>query len=656
MSNQDTALSLARAGLAVFPCDQNKKPLVAAWRENSTSDEAVVQQWWVSQRGALPAIDCGKSGLVVIDCDRHKDQPDGVKAFNALCKKHGQSFDNLLIVKTPSGGRHFYFQQPNGKAFGNGRGKLPPGIDVRGDGGYVIAIGAELANGKKYESSKTVTDIKERLPAWCTKILRPVEKTEPSAPKAEHNPGSEREEAYAAAALDNIADEFAAAAPGARNDQLNKAAYRLGTMCGRGWIDRGKVEAKLADAAAACGLAKDDGRRAVEKTIASGLDAGMKSPHSDLDDGPKQDNSGKAEDDKPPRPPLTFIDLKAWEGQPVPERQWVVRDRIPDCEVTLLSGEGAIGKSMILKQLAVATVSAKDWLCALPEPGPVIYVTAEEKEDELHFRLHEIAVRHYGTRFVDLGDLHIASLKGEDTVLAYPDRANIIRPTELFDRVFEAAQAIKPKWIDLDPAANLFAGNENDRSHVQQYIGLLTRIAVQCSTAVVLVSHPSLTGINTGSGLSGSTAWHNSVRSRLYLRKATTAAGDEPDPDLRQLEVMKANYGPVGETINLRWKNGLFLPVASMGNLEKLAAEQKADTIFLALLKLFAEQGQDVNHTSGHIYAPAKFAKHPQAQNITSAAFARAMQRLLDSKKIKIEQTGKSSRPSRRLIINQPEV
>ena len=340
----------------------------------------------------------------------------------------------------------------------------------------------------------------------------------------------------------------------------------------------------------------------------------------------------------------------------MPERQWVVRDRIPDQEVTLLSGEGAIGKSMILKQLAVATVSAKDWLCGLPEPGPVIYLTAEEKADELHFRLHEIAVRHYGIRFADLGDLHIASLKGEDTVLAYPDRTNIIRPTELFERVFEATQAIKPRWIGLDPAANLFAGNENDRSHVQQFIALLTRIAVQCSTAVVLVSHPSLTGINTGSGLSGSTAWHNSVRSRLYLRKATTAEGDEPDPDLRQLEVMKANYGPVGERIRIRWRDGVFVPEQSGGgSFEQMARDQKADATFLALLTLFTAQGQEVNHRFGHSYAPAHFRKHAGAAGITGKAFAKAMQRLLDSGRIKIEQFGRPARPSYRLIINEPE-
>jgi RecA-family ATPase len=345
-------------------------------------------------------------------------------------------------------------------------------------------------------------------------------------------------------------------------------------------------------------------------------------------------------------PPLDFIDITAWEGQPIPERQWAVLDRVPDGEVTLLSGEGAVGKSLILKQLAVATVTAKDWLGAIPEPGPVIYLTAEEKIDELHYRLHHI-VEHYGVRFADLDDLHIKSMKGEDTVLAHPNRNGIIQPTPLFERLFRAACTIKPRWVGLDPTANLFAGNENDRSHVQQFIALLTRIAVQAHTAVMLVSHPSLTGINTGSGLSGSTAWHNSVRSRLYLKKAATEKGEEPDPDLRVLECMKNNYGPPAETITLRWKAGLFLPIAAPGSLERMAREQKIDELFLMLLDRCIEQGRNVSEKkTANTYAPNRFAAEPEAkkQHITKSELAEAMERLFRAGKIHVAPYGYASR------------
>ena len=61
-------------------------------------------------------------------------------------------------------------------------------------------------------------------------------------------------------------------------------------------------------------------------------------------------------------PPLPFIDIAAWDGATVPEREWVVQDRVPLGNVTLLSGEGGVGKSIVSLHLAVATVLGRDWL------------------------------------------------------------------------------------------------------------------------------------------------------------------------------------------------------------------------------------------------------------------------------------------------------
>ena len=195
----------------------------------------------------------------------------------------------------------------------------------------------------------------------------------------------------------------------------------------------------------------------------------------------------------------------------------------------------------------------------MPDPGPVVAICCEDDADELHRRLDAI-VRHYNASFADVADLHVLSLAGRDAVLATPRRDGLMTPTKLFARVTDAAATIKPRLILLDNSADVFGGNENDRAQVRQFIGLLRGLAIAASAGLLLTSHPSLTGIATGSGLSGSTARNASVRSRLYLKRATTAENEEPDPNLRVLEVMKNNYGPVGETITLRWKDGLFLP------------------------------------------------------------------------------------------------
>ena len=68
-----------------------------------------------------------------------------------------------------------------------------------------------------------------------------------------------------------------------------------------------------------------------------------------------------AEEDFRPQPILPFVDISAWDGAPIPLRQWAVHDRIPLRQPTLLSGEGAAGKTLLLLQQAVAHVG-RDWL------------------------------------------------------------------------------------------------------------------------------------------------------------------------------------------------------------------------------------------------------------------------------------------------------
>lgn len=342
--------------------------------------------------------------------------------------------------------------------------------------------------------------------------------------------------------------------------------------------------------------------------------------------------------------PLPFISAASWHGKPVPPRQWAVQDKIPARNVTLLSGEGAIGKTIVLLQLCIAHALGRDWLGTLPEPGPVIYLNAEDEEDELQRRIATIT-EHYtathGDTLAELTNLHLLPFAGKDAVLGY-ERNGMIQPTPLLARLREAACDIKPKLIGLDTSADIFAGNENDRAQVRQFVGMLRGMAITANTAVMICSHPSLTGINSGSGLSGSTAWHNSVRARAYMHAAVTEKGEEPDRDLRVVEFMKSNYGPISETITLRWKNGLFLPEASPGSLDQLAAEQKADTVFCALLDRYNAQNRNVSDKrNANNYAPTLFAHEPETKGIRRKTMEEAMRRLFSTDKIKMENYGR---------------
>jgi RecA-family ATPase len=331
----------------------------------------------------------------------------------------------------------------------------------------------------------------------------------------------------------------------------------------------------------------------------------------------------------PSNTPLPFVDTSTWRvNEGVPPREWGVLDLFPRRNVSLLSGEGAAGKTLLQLQLGVAHALGRDWIGALPEPGPFLYFGAEDETDEIHRRLADI-LRSYGADFPDLqGKVHLLTFAGEDAVLGHADRTGMVRPTPLFQRLLAAASDIKPVLIGIDTAADVFAGNENDRAQVRQFVGMLRKMAIQANGYVIVNSHPSLTGISTGTGLSGSTGWHNSVRSRAYLTTAKTDKDKEPDPSLRILEFKKSNYGPIAKSITLRWDQGVYKPVAGVTSLDKMAKEQTADQRYLECLDAMTLQGRHVCHAPGRGYAPKAFADMPQANGMTWRAFQAAQERL----------------------------
>jgi RecA-family ATPase len=349
--------------------------------------------------------------------------------------------------------------------------------------------------------------------------------------------------------------------------------------------------------------------------------------------------------------PLLFCDIGAWAEREPPQREWAVPDRFPLRNVGLFSGEGAIGKSILLMQLGTAHILAKDWLSTLPEPGPFLYLNAEDDEDELHRRFAAVAA-HYDASLAELkGHLHLLALAGQDAVLGYPDRiSGLIRATPLLSRLTEAARDIRPKLIGLDTSADVFAGNENDRSQVRQFIGQLRGLAIAADAAVIVATHPSLTGINSGTGLSGNTAWHNSVRARAYMRPLKTDDGSEPDKNLRVVEFMKSNYGPIAGTVTVRWKAGVFVPEPKAGSFEKIAVDAKADHTFLDQLARFTAQGRNVGEgrTSPN-YAPTMFAR--ENTGFTKRELEGAMHRLFRDRKIRVETYGKTSNPHQRIAL-----
>ncbi len=167
ISNLDAALIYAGRGWHVFPCEaRGKKPLIKEWQKRATTNAEQIIQWWQKWPNANVAIATGEaSGLIAIDVDpRH----GGDESLRDLIEAY-EPLPETIIVATGGGGFHPIFAFPKGSNIRNSAGKLGPGIDVRGEGGYIIAPPSMHESGKVYEWLKVST--LAPLPEWLFKLL-----------------------------------------------------------------------------------------------------------------------------------------------------------------------------------------------------------------------------------------------------------------------------------------------------------------------------------------------------------------------------------------------------------------------------------------------------------------------------------------------------
>ncbi|MFC3690961.1 AAA family ATPase [Chenggangzhangella methanolivorans] len=327
-----------------------------------------------------------------------------------------------------------------------------------------------------------------------------------------------------------------------------------------------------------------------------------------------------------------FESVADW-GETAPEREWLIKDLIPNRQVTLLYGDGATGKSLLALQLAAAVANGSPWIGrAIDRPGVALFFTAEDDRDEVHRRVVDIAT-HHGTTVADLcRRLYAHSTiredgEFEDPLLASLDPKKGLVPTAAYERLDREMGRRKPSVVVLDTLAHFHDGDENAKALATRFIGLMRRLAVRHKCVVFVLAHPSVAGMASGIGSAGSVGWSNTVRSRLYLTRVRNGDGTEANPDARTLGTMKANYGPSGGQIALHWHAGVFVASEIFSDSETVA--EKARRVFLKLLDLWSAQpGRYVSPSPSNTYAPKVFAAHPEAEGCTKGALEAAMHAL----------------------------
>ncbi len=287
-----SALGYAQRGLAVFPATPDrKKSYKCAARSDGrawgmTRDPAEIAAdltRWPNARIGIPtgAI----NGIVVVETDTLAGHDvDGAVALAELEAKHGPLPETLQAI-SPSGSIHRYFQHPgSGIKIKSTASALGAGIDVRGDGGMVVAPPSINPDGREYRwlNKNPIA----RMPEWLIELTREKPRAPPTISeravaairRSTNRAASAVGDTYSRAALDNEIETLANAAPGSRNHALNRASFSLHQLVAGGELDAGEVEHRLVEAATVNGLVADDGFRSVMATIESGRRAGLQCP------------------------------------------------------------------------------------------------------------------------------------------------------------------------------------------------------------------------------------------------------------------------------------------------------------------------------------------------------------------------------------------
>lgn len=295
-------------------------------------------------------------------------------------------------------------------------------------------------------------------------------------------------------------------------------------------------------------------------------DGATATPHDLIRSLPHEDMNGHDKaavpDVSPAKSSLVPLLPSSWIALP-PNREWIVREWIPRAVVSALYGDGGIGKSLLAQQALTCVATGHTLLGVQCMAGPALGLFCEDDPLELERRQYAIN-RALGVCPEELGLLRYLSRVGDDNALMSFNGMDIGQATEFFDQLDRLIGEIRPLLFVADTAADLFAGNENNRSQVRQFVQMaLGRIARDHNCGLILCAHPSASGLKEGTGAGGSTAWNNTVRSRMYLQRPDNV--DDLDTNARVLRHMKSNYSAQDKTIDMQWREGAFVLPDQMG-------------------------------------------------------------------------------------------
>jgi len=475
MESFDYARAFAGAGYAVFPCrhsdnpEEDKRPLIKDWRSLATTDAAQLATWAACFPGCRWGLECEKSGLFIVDCDR-KGQEDG-EATLALLQADKGPLPSTYKVRTRSGGVHYYFAG-SGKTTAR---VIGPGVDTRSVGGYAI-----IPDGKDYQplTSNPISP----APSWIMELAgngRQKDRPEDAELPAEGVTVNRSEHV-----LDAI--EYARKdAPGANLGERDNVCY--------------KVACRVRD----FGLSLDMALRIMVDYWAARDDVYLTQGDFDIPEvewkvrQAYKSASNRLGENLPEAafqgiPARGILAYDAGDLMPsaIPKREWLLGTWFISRFLTVTVAPGGTGKSnlSIIEALAVITgrrISGDH----VHVPGRVWLHNGEDPLDEIARRISAACQIHQVAPEEIKGKFFYTSGRTSPLILVREQGRTVTRDASAIAAVkdFIVQNAIK-LWI-VDPFVDLHDVNENDNAAINMVAKTLSLIADETGCAVHVVHH-----------------------------------------------------------------------------------------------------------------------------------------------------------------------
>lgn len=306
---------------------------------------------------------------------------------------------------------------------------------------------------------------------------------------------------------------------------------------------------------------------------------------------------------------LAHVDVVGVWSDPSPPPEFVWGKYLPRGTTTLFSAHGGTGKSTIGLMLTVAAAAGKPLFGVPTEPTPAIFVSLEDGAAIVRHRLGAIC------RWLEVdpktlaGKLFVVDGTEHPELYGADNRNGDGMTSDTYAELRELVESTQAGLVVIDNASDAYASDEIVRRHVRAFIRHLNLIGMRYDAAMVLLSHVNANtsrnqDLDGDEDYSGSTAWHNSVRSRIALKR-------KKGTDLLIMQHQKVNYGKKQSPLMLEWPEDGYPRAYLEGDapdfdtLNALAEGRQQDNNAIELLKLLAEY-----ESRGQYASPSPTAKN----------------------------------------------